>query len=73
VGVLKRVADQDEQDGLLTVLEELMRVFRGLAQEIGSEVAVWLKTTNEPPYWPNHLRELRQFTSVLTLTLRVIE
>jgi len=72
VGVLKRVADQDEQDGLLEFMDELRRFFRWRTLRIGDMAATCVKTENEPPYWPNHLRELRQFTSVLTLTFRVI-
>jgi hypothetical protein len=34
--------------------------------------AVWLRTENVPIYAPEHLDELRQFTSVLTLTFRVV-
>jgi hypothetical protein len=73
VGVLKRVADQDEQDGLLTFMDELRRFFRAFRPSPEGLMAVCVKTDNEPPYWPQHLRELRQFTSVLTLTFRVIE
>jgi hypothetical protein len=72
VGVLKRVADQGEQDGLLTFMDELRRFFRWRTLEVGNMAATCIKTENEPPYWPNHLREMRQFTSVLTLTFRVI-
>jgi exodeoxyribonuclease V alpha subunit len=35
--------------------------------------ASWLRTENEPVYSPGHLEELRQFTSVLTLTFRVVK
>jgi hypothetical protein len=34
--------------------------------------ASWVRTENVPIYSQEHLAELRQFTSVLTLTLRVI-
>ena len=34
--------------------------------------AVWLRTENDPVYAPEHLAELGVFTSVLTLTLRVV-
>ena len=33
--------------------------------------AVWVRTANEPIYAPEHLSQLRQFTSVLTLTYRI--
>ncbi len=44
--------------------------------EIGGPVhpsASWLSTTDEPVYSPGHLEELRQFTSVLTVTFRVVK
>jgi hypothetical protein len=54
----------------------------GLVEEIGLflrdrrlasyPAAVWLRTENVPIYAPEHLDELRQFTSVLTLTFRVV-
>ena len=52
----------------------------GLVQEIADFIrstgrfgdAVWVKTENKPIYSPEHLEQLRQFTSVLTLTLRVM-
>ena len=72
VGVLKRVADQDQQDRLLTFMDELRRFCRRLTVEAGDVAGVCIKTDNEPPYRPDHLRELRQFTSVLTLTIRVL-
>jgi hypothetical protein len=88
VGVLKRLAaiadatdppDQAEIDTLLSFTEELRRFCRTLDLSIavpypGASVqAMSVKAENEPIYWPDHVRELRQFTSVLTLTIRVIE
>ena len=35
--------------------------------------AVWVRTLNEPVYAPDHLAEKRLFTSVLTLTYRVLK
>ncbi|GAB4110380.1 MAG: hypothetical protein Kow00105_19150 [Phycisphaeraceae bacterium] len=37
-----------------------------------SPQAVWVRTANDPIYAPEHLSQLRQFTSVLTLTYRVM-
>lgn len=55
-------------------------VLMGLVQEIAEFIratgrfgdAAWIKTDNAPIYSQEHLGELRQFTSVLTLTLRVM-
>ena len=52
----------------------------GLVQEIAEFVratgrfgdAAWVRTENVPIYSQEHLGELRQFTSVLTLTLKVM-
>jgi len=71
IGVQKKLATGDDAE-----IDELM----GLVQEIAEFVrttrqfgdAVWVKTENTPIYSQEHLGELRQFTSVLTLTLRVM-
>jgi hypothetical protein len=34
--------------------------------------AAWVRTQNDPVYAPQHLAEQRAFTSVLTVTYRVI-
>jgi hypothetical protein len=34
--------------------------------------AVWVGCENSPLYSPEHMKELRQFTGVLTLTFRVL-
>ena len=34
--------------------------------------AVWVKTENEPLYAQEHMDQLRQFTSVLTFTFRMM-
>ncbi|OQB80320.1 MAG: hypothetical protein BWX88_04607 [Planctomycetes bacterium ADurb.Bin126] len=55
-------------------------VLMGLVQEIADFVRatgrfgdmVWVKTENKPIYSPEHLEQLRQFTAVLTLTLRAM-
>ena len=33
--------------------------------------AIWVRLANDPIYAPEHLSQLRQFTSVLTLTYRI--
>lgn len=71
IGVQKKLATGDDAE-----IDELM----GLVQEIAEFVrttrqfgdAAWVKTENTPIYSQEHLGELRQFTSVLTLTLRVM-
>jgi hypothetical protein len=38
----------------------------------GYPLAVWIKTEHTAIYAPEHLDQLRQFTSVLTLTFRAM-
>ena len=34
--------------------------------------ALWIKTANEPIYAGEHMEQFRQFTSILTLTYRLL-
>ena len=73
VGVQRKLAtsDQAEIDGLMGLVEQLADWLRG-RQLTGAPDAVWVRTENVPVYSPEHLEQLRQFTSVLTLTYRVL-
>jgi hypothetical protein len=70
VAVQKKVADDNEIDSLMALVEEIAAFARDLRLE--ECAAVWLRTENEPVYAPEHLAELWVFTSVLTLTFRVV-
>jgi len=73
IGVQKKcdTGDNAELDGLLALVERIADHFR--AQRLAAMPnAVWVKTENTPLYAPEHMKELRQFTSVLTLTFRVL-
>jgi hypothetical protein len=59
-----------ELDALVALVEEVADFFR-LRRLAAYPAAVWVKTENVPVYAPEHMDELRQFTSVLTLTFRV--
>ena len=59
-----------EIDGLMGLVEEIADFFKG--RSLDSVSAVWVATENAPVYSPEHISELRQFTSVLTLTFRVL-
>lgn len=63
--------DQAEIDALMRLVEEIADFFR-THRLTGFPNASWLKTENKPIYSPEHLEQLRQFTSVLTLTFRVL-
>ena len=71
IGVQKKLsaADNTEIDALMGLVQEIAEFVRSTGQ-FGD--ARWVRTENLPIYSQEHLAELRQFTSVLTLTLRVI-
>lgn len=73
IGIQKKLGDatstgdNTEIDALMTLVEEIIDLIRD-TRVFG--VAKWLKTENSPIFAPEHLSEMRVFTSVLTLTLR---
>lgn len=73
VAVQKKLTNDTNADAdpLLTLVEEIADHFR--ARRLASYPnAVWLKTEQTVLYAPEHIDDLRQFTSVLTLTYRVV-
>ena len=73
VAVQQKLDDEtaDQMDGLMSLTEEIADFFR-LRRLTACPAAIWLRTENEPVYSVEHLTEMRQFTSVLTLTFRVV-
>jgi len=71
VAVQKKLtgADNTEIDALMGLVQEIAEFIRSTGR-FGD--ASWVRTENVPIYSPEHLGELRQFTSVLTLTLKVM-
>ncbi|GAB6188135.1 hypothetical protein [Thermopirellula anaerolimosa] len=61
----------EEIDPLLGLVEEIARHFR-LRRPAAMPSALCVKVENEPVYAVEHLDELRCFTSVLTLSFRVV-
>ncbi len=59
-------------DPLLALAEEIAAHFQGKRLASLPE-AVWMKTEFKPIYAPEHIEQLRTFTSVLTLAFRVID
>jgi hypothetical protein len=55
----------------MALVEEIADFFR-LRRLTSYPDAIWVRTDNVPVYAPEHLEEFRQFTSVLTLTFRVV-
>lgn len=73
VAVQKKLerADNAEIDALMDLVDELADHFRFKRLEDFPN-AVWLKTDHQAVYAQEHLQEMRQFTSVLTFTFRVM-
>jgi hypothetical protein len=60
-----------ELDALMSLVEEIADFFR-MRRLTSCSSAIWVRTDNVPVYAPEHMEEFRQFTSVLTLTFRVV-
>jgi len=73
IGVQQKVADDTEADALMTLAEEIADHFRlGRVQVVGVGSVPVLKVATEPVFAPEHLTEKRLFTSIITLTFRVL-
>lgn len=73
VGVQKKLAnaqDLSEVDSLLTLAEGIAEYFRN--KVLSPVQAAWVRSEHTHLYAQDHLRELGQFTSVVTLTFRVL-
>ena len=73
VAVQKKLekADNTEIDALMGLVDEIADRFR-LKRLDSYPNAVWLKTEQQPIYSQEHLDQMRQFTSVLTFTFRMV-
>lgn len=73
IGVQKKLSGEIEAEvpTLLSLVEEIAGFLRGRSLA-GAPQATWVRTANEPLYAPDHLAEQRVFTSVLTVTYRVL-
>lgn len=73
VGIQKKLAGitSADVDPMLALVEEIAGFlkFRRLASYPDP---VWVRTENEPIYDPDHLFEMNQFTSILTVTYRLL-
>ncbi|MFQ5733180.1 MAG: hypothetical protein ACE5KM_14665 [Planctomycetaceae bacterium] len=72
IAVQQKLADTDNAtvDPLMTVTEEIADHFR--FKRLASPDAVWIKTENEPVFAQEHLDQYRVFTSLVTLTFRIL-
>ncbi len=71
IGIQKKISDDSELDGLLKLVEDIAGLFKAERLE-GYPNAICVKKENDPIYDPEHLRQFHQFTSVLTLTFKVL-
>ncbi|HUW99868.1 MAG TPA: hypothetical protein VMY35_02735 [Phycisphaerae bacterium] len=73
IAVQKKVpSDQpSEIDPLADLVEAVIALFQDL-ELAGCPDAVWIRTANPVMYIPEHLDEKRLFTSVITLSYRVV-
>lgn len=73
VAVQKKVASVEpaEIDPLADLVEAVIAYFRN-RRLTGCPEASWRATKNEMPYIPEHLDEKRLFTSVITLSYRLL-
>lgn len=64
-----QTSEATEIDLLMGLVQEIADYIQK-ASRIGN--AAWVRTENKPIYSPEHLEQLRQFTSVLTVTYRIL-
>ena len=73
IGVQQKLSSVASEAAEIDALMNLVQKIAGFVRETRQfGDAVWLKTENAPIFAPEHLSELRQFTSVITLSLRVM-
>jgi len=74
VGVQKKLGKDLDTDvaSLGTFVDELADYLRRRPMEVGTHMLIWAGIRNEPVYAPEHLAEQRVFTSVLTVTYRMM-
>jgi len=73
VGIQRKLGSDLEAEvaALLDLVDQIAQYLRKRPLA-AAPYAAWVSTANEPVYAPEHLADKRLFTSVLTLTYRVI-
>jgi hypothetical protein len=73
IGIQKKLGSDLESEvaELLNLVDQIAQYLRNRPL-VAAPHAMWVATANEPVYAPEHLADKRLFTSVLTLTYRVI-
>ncbi len=74
IAVMKKVADAKPEtiDPLLALVEDIVDFFR-LRRLAGFPEAAWVSTEISPMVSTEHLENLKQFTSLITLRLKVVK
>ena len=73
VAVQKKIASPDASgqiDALMALVQDIAEHLRAVGTFGPGQ---WVRAENIPIYSPEHLNDMRQFTSVLTLTLRTVK
>jgi len=74
VGVQKKLTtDMDTETATMLGLVDEIAAFLRRRPLAGVPGAAWVRSVNEPVYSPEHLAEKRLFTSVLTVTYRLMK
>ena len=73
IGIQRKLGSDLEAEvaALLDLVDQIAEYLRNRPLS-AAQHAMWVSTANEPVYAPEHLADKRLFTSVLTLTYRVI-
>ena len=73
VAIQKKLQTTDlaEIDQLMGLVEEIVS-FLSRRKLSAVPTALWIRTANEPIYAAEHLEQFRQFTSIVTLTYRMV-
>ena len=74
IGIQKKLGQDAKVDAdtLMALVEEIA-AFLNRRPLAALPNVVWVSTLNEPIFSPDHFEQLRQFTSVLTVTYRVLQ
>jgi len=73
IGVMKKLStDLDTEVAVLCDLVEQIVDYLAGRRLTGMAQAAWVRMANEPIYSPQHLAQQRTFTSVLTVTYRLV-
>ena len=74
IGIQKKLgSDADTEADVLMALVTEIAAFLNRRPLTAAPDVTWVSAANEPIFSPEHFEQLRQFTSVLTVTYRALE